>query len=59
MHVTDAGVPHGGDGAAIMAKFECSRCGATSGWVQCATHSEARRGIPCAYCNALTQDRRI
>lgn len=46
MHVCDAGD--------CIANFKCFKCGATSGWLDVANISEAKRGIPCEACNTHT-----
>ncbi len=49
MHVVDAG-DSDDDGAPVIAKFACARCGTKTDWVTC-TYSDAKRGIPCDTCN--------
>ena len=46
-HVIDAGCSCESD----VAKFRCKVCGWESGWLNIATISEGKRGIPCEECN--------
>ena len=52
MHVSDAGdccTAEGGD--AVIVQFKCVRCGHETDWMEVATATEAKRGIPCPRCN--------
>lgn len=48
MHVMDAGDDEAGE---LIARFECNRCGATTGWEAVRNVAEGRRGLPCPTCN--------
>ncbi len=54
MHVFDAGGNHdGGDpDYEVIARFECTRCGGKTDWLQIENVTTAKRGIPCEACNA-------
>lgn len=47
MHVIDAGAGAVG----LIARFQCSRCGDESDWLEIANVTEGKRGIPCPKCN--------
>ena len=38
------------DAGDAFAKFQCRKCGNVSGWMFCATRTDAKRGIPCEAC---------
>ena len=52
MHVSDAGdCCTAGGGDAVIVQFKCARCGHETDWMEVATATEAKRGIPCPRCN--------
>jgi DNA-directed RNA polymerase subunit RPC12/RpoP len=53
MHVWDAGDNDRADAAErpIIVTFRCGRCKHETEWRSMRTHTEAKRGIPCARCN--------
>jgi DNA-directed RNA polymerase subunit RPC12/RpoP len=51
MHVIDAGQA---DGAPLLAYFRCVRCSYEPGWMEIASITEGRRGLPCPTCNPVT-----
>jgi DNA-directed RNA polymerase subunit RPC12/RpoP len=54
MHVIDSGDCHTGaaeDLGKPMCVMKCARCGAETDWLIFDTITEAKRGIPCDYCN--------
>lgn len=50
-HVCDAGCICESD----IAKFECRACGWQSEWLNIASISEGKRGVPCEVCNLAAQ----
>lgn len=58
MHVSDAGDSCSGDDGegVVIAQFACKRCGHETDWIQVDTVTEARRGIPCPFCNNAREE---
>jgi hypothetical protein len=48
MHVCDA---HSDDDGVQDVRFKCWRCCTETDWIEVATVTEAKRGIPCEVCN--------
>jgi hypothetical protein len=46
MHVSDAYNTSG-----LKCQFRCRKCGHQTGWVECDTVTEAKKGLPCPKCN--------